>query len=424
VCAINPSCCDPNSLWDASCVNQAYTTCLGTTPSCTHSELTTGAKLDWICTGLTGAVCDVQASCCTTTWDASCVSLANKLNADPNATPYAGNCSEYACSNATCQAAGLSACDVCNCQIVTQAQAATTPISQAMPNMNLAFAPQAQPPAFNDFTFDKTESTGIGWKVLNPAPANVGNQYWDAILLVQGINNDYAAANADPGKEANWKLWFNAIRKAHPKYDDRIWMLGNEAVIVGGVTATSNSTAVLRMQNKIIEVVNKAVAAYPSTNVPIQIKIYSHSNGAVVVYDALQALKGNFTGTNILKGKSLYISLVAVQAAVGNNSLLGSNMSKTAGFISYKDGWGNQALGIPDGLVDVSGEYIWNTGDGFTSGMFVNTSVGFMSCKYSRAEAATNYPGKFVFRLLSYPIGHEYQIIFPTLQRDGWISSN
>jgi ADYC domain-containing protein/pentapeptide repeat protein len=72
-----PYCTDPKGTqgWDGACVAKAQQVC--TTQMTSHSECTAGASLVELASGCTATVCNEKASCCSSSWDASCVSLAN-----------------------------------------------------------------------------------------------------------------------------------------------------------------------------------------------------------------------------------------------------------------------------------------------------------------------------------------------------------
>jgi hypothetical protein len=79
VCSYDPYCC--NTHWDSICVNEALSdaacTCNTPTPnSCSHPESQQGVALVNGCSACATAVCAANPSCCTTTWDATCVSAA------------------------------------------------------------------------------------------------------------------------------------------------------------------------------------------------------------------------------------------------------------------------------------------------------------------------------------------------------------
>lgn len=71
ICLADPSCCSTS--WDATCISQVGSVC-GEACGCDHDLCTTGTPLDPSCDSCVGAICDADPSCCSASWDASCVS--------------------------------------------------------------------------------------------------------------------------------------------------------------------------------------------------------------------------------------------------------------------------------------------------------------------------------------------------------------
>jgi hypothetical protein len=76
VCAQDNFCC--TSSWDAQCVQTAESVCGvdcgGGDVTCSHDVCTSGAALDESCGSCEAAVCGADSFCCTSSWDAQCVS--------------------------------------------------------------------------------------------------------------------------------------------------------------------------------------------------------------------------------------------------------------------------------------------------------------------------------------------------------------
>jgi hypothetical protein len=69
-----------DGLWTQTCVNAAQTVCdvqcgTPTNTTCAHEVCVTGGPLAASCNACVAKVCQAQASCCSGTWDASCVNL-------------------------------------------------------------------------------------------------------------------------------------------------------------------------------------------------------------------------------------------------------------------------------------------------------------------------------------------------------------
>ena len=69
-----------NGKWDSACVSAVNTVC-GASPAAatmaSHNECTTGAALPKFATGCTFTVCQLDSSCCNSSWTSTCVALAN-----------------------------------------------------------------------------------------------------------------------------------------------------------------------------------------------------------------------------------------------------------------------------------------------------------------------------------------------------------
>jgi hypothetical protein len=76
VCNSDPFCCSTD--WDALCVSHAESLCgnLCAGGGCAHSECQVGAPLDPNCSACAGAVCNQDSFCCTQQWDNICVGIA------------------------------------------------------------------------------------------------------------------------------------------------------------------------------------------------------------------------------------------------------------------------------------------------------------------------------------------------------------
>lgn len=75
VCAQDSYCC--TSSWDATCVGLAETycglDCGGGSTSCAHDVCAVGAALDSSCGSCEATICNYDSYCCTSSWDATCV---------------------------------------------------------------------------------------------------------------------------------------------------------------------------------------------------------------------------------------------------------------------------------------------------------------------------------------------------------------
>ncbi|HZF54064.1 MAG TPA: hypothetical protein VE093_35710 [Polyangiaceae bacterium] len=76
VCAVDSFCCDTQ--WDAQCISEVAQYCAGMScgapTGCAHDECSAGGKLDPMCSQCATDVCAADAYCCSTAWDATCVS--------------------------------------------------------------------------------------------------------------------------------------------------------------------------------------------------------------------------------------------------------------------------------------------------------------------------------------------------------------
>ena len=84
MCASDSYCC--SSAWDAQCVGEVASVCGqtcggsggggsgGGTDTCSHAVCSTGAKLKSGCNSCVTALCGADSYCCSTKWDAQCVS--------------------------------------------------------------------------------------------------------------------------------------------------------------------------------------------------------------------------------------------------------------------------------------------------------------------------------------------------------------
>jgi len=100
VCNQDPYCCDNE--WDGICVGEAKTLCGECAepepePTCAHSECEKGATLEASCSPCATAVCNYDAYCCATSWDALCVSEAEQLCKDVCKAPEQPACAHSEC---------------------------------------------------------------------------------------------------------------------------------------------------------------------------------------------------------------------------------------------------------------------------------------------------------------------------------------
>jgi hypothetical protein len=90
VCAVDPYCC--NTAWDETCVGEAKALCVGgceaapdggadaaPPPTCAHPVCQAGGALVATCSSCAQTVCSVDAYCCNTAWDTTCVGEAVSL---------------------------------------------------------------------------------------------------------------------------------------------------------------------------------------------------------------------------------------------------------------------------------------------------------------------------------------------------------
>ena len=84
ICSDDPFCCQTE--WDDACVGQVEATCGGACVGggCLHDECTAGAALDAACSECATDICDADAFCCDTEWDAMCVNAADAAASCPN----------------------------------------------------------------------------------------------------------------------------------------------------------------------------------------------------------------------------------------------------------------------------------------------------------------------------------------------------
>jgi hypothetical protein len=79
LCPVDSYCCSTS--WDATCVSEVATYC---PPPCPHDECTQGDKLDASCSSCVKDVCAADSFCCDSKWDSFCISEAqstcNKCN--------------------------------------------------------------------------------------------------------------------------------------------------------------------------------------------------------------------------------------------------------------------------------------------------------------------------------------------------------
>ena len=103
VCNADDFCC--TTAWDATCVTQADMLCGGCTHDCEHDLCVQGAALEAGCDPCVAEVCDEDAFCCSTTWDGICVGLADDLC----------NCGIAACEHDVCETGNAleDGCDDC-----------------------------------------------------------------------------------------------------------------------------------------------------------------------------------------------------------------------------------------------------------------------------------------------------------------------
>ena len=74
ICAVDSFCCQFE--WDVLCIERVLTVCedLICAAACSHNLCETGEPLDSTCNSCAALVCFQDPSCCTDSWDASCVS--------------------------------------------------------------------------------------------------------------------------------------------------------------------------------------------------------------------------------------------------------------------------------------------------------------------------------------------------------------
>ena len=83
VCNEDAFCCSTD--WDATCVGEADTICgiCDGGSACAHSECQTGAPLDEGCSTCAGAICGADPFCCDSNWDSMCVDAAEASGSCP-----------------------------------------------------------------------------------------------------------------------------------------------------------------------------------------------------------------------------------------------------------------------------------------------------------------------------------------------------
>jgi len=118
ICNADPFCCQTS--WDATCVGEVDTLCDGQCSGggCSHDECSQGGPLEDGCSDCVTDVCNADAFCCNTDWDATCVGEADSIcgicgggNACAHSECQTGGPLDEGCSN--CAAAVCGADDFC-----------------------------------------------------------------------------------------------------------------------------------------------------------------------------------------------------------------------------------------------------------------------------------------------------------------------
>ncbi|MBW2535487.1 MAG: hypothetical protein JRI55_28600 [Deltaproteobacteria bacterium] len=113
VCALDSYCCD--GAWDSYCVDEADQECGGCgSGSCAHDICVTGVALTASCDPCAQTVCNIDAYCCDTAWDATCVDEAGQYCGQCGGS--GSGCAHDECDEGVALSASCSACasQVCN----------------------------------------------------------------------------------------------------------------------------------------------------------------------------------------------------------------------------------------------------------------------------------------------------------------------
>jgi hypothetical protein len=103
VCDVDAFCCEV--FWDRVCVQEAETMCGDTCTGCSHDLCAQGEPLESTCDACAAIVCEDDPFCCSTSWDARCITESIQWCAQ--------ECAE--CTHDLCQAGGplSTTCDPC-----------------------------------------------------------------------------------------------------------------------------------------------------------------------------------------------------------------------------------------------------------------------------------------------------------------------
>lgn len=110
VCQFDAFCCSTE--WDALCIGHVQDQCAGSCDGdvggdCMHDQCETGDALSPFCNACTSTVCDADPFCCQTEWDHACVGQV--------ATLCGGDCDDDGCIHSECDLGGplVSGCSAC-----------------------------------------------------------------------------------------------------------------------------------------------------------------------------------------------------------------------------------------------------------------------------------------------------------------------